>query len=326
MIEPAIASPSPEPQSAQLPLPAAVDPWRFRWSVLLFILALHLLALTAVLPWLFSWLGLAMMFAGLFVFGTVGINLCYHRLLTHRSFRCPRWLERTLTLLALCNLQGSSVRWVAAHRQHHQHSDEQPDPHSPLVNFIWSHFGWLFTQNPDIDNANAVGRYAADLCREPFHLRLEQKQRWLWVVAAHILLFYACGHALGWVMSGNFSEGARLGLSLLVWGVCVRLVVVWHVTWAINSVTHLWGYRNYATSDNSRNNWLLGYFGMGEGWHNNHHADQRSAAHGHRWWEIDITYLTIRFLEIIGLATDVKRPTQRITDNRPVTAEDGIAK
>jgi stearoyl-CoA desaturase (delta-9 desaturase) len=108
--------------------------------------------------------------------------------------------------------------------------------------------------------------------------------------------------------SGRYLGGVQFGASLLVWGVFARTVVVWHVTWSVNSLTHLWGYRNYDTDDNSRNNWLVGLLAHGEGWHNNHHAQQASAAHGHRWWEFDVTYLTIRFLEAIGLAKDVVRP------------------
>ncbi len=100
----------------------------------------------------------------------------------------------------------------------------------------------------------------------------------------------------------------QFGLSLLVWGVFVRTVLVWHITWSVNSVTHVWGYRNYETGDSSRNNWLVGLWSNGEGWHNNHHADQRAAAHGHNWWEFDLTWITIHALEKLGLATDVVRP------------------
>ena len=110
--------------------------------------------------------------------------------------------------------------------------------------------------------------------------------------------------------------GVQFGLSLLVWGVFVRTVAVWHITWSVNSVTHMWGYRNYETDENSRNNWLVGLVSNGEGWHNNHHADQRSAAHGHRWWEFDVTYITIWLLEKFGLATNVLRPSSKLIKGR----------
>ena len=109
-------------------------------------------------------------------------------------------------------------------------------------------------------------------------------------------------------MSGNLWGGIQFASSLLVWGVFVRTVLNWHITWSVNSVTHIWGYRNYETKDNSRNNWLIGLIANGEGWHNNHHADQRAAAHGHKWWEFDVSWLTIRLFEKLGLVHDVVRP------------------
>ena len=292
--------------------PEGVNRWKIRWSIALTLLGIHVLALSAAIPWLFSWSGLILAGVGLYAFGTLGINVCYHRLLTHRSFTCPRWLERALTMLGFCNLQGSSIRWVASHRMHHQHSDSQPDPHTPLVDFIWSHVGWLIVMNPYIDTVSAVGRYAADLCRDSFHMHLEKKFGWMWIWLAHVLVIYAAGMAIGWGLGGSVMTSVQLGLSWVVWAVLVRTVLVWHITWGINSVTHLWGYRNFNTSDNSRNNWLLGYVSMGEGWHNNHHDDQRCAAHGRRWWELDVTYLTIRLLETVKLASHVMRPSRRL--------------
>lgn len=298
-----------------LRLPEEVNRLRLNWFVTIALLGLHIVAMAAVVPWLFSWSGLIMACAGTYVFGTLGINVGYHRLLTHRSFICPRWLERLLALLGFCNLQGSSLKWVATHRRHHQHSDEQPDPHSPLVNFLWSHMGWLVTWNSSTDTMEGLSRYAGDLYQDRFHLEMERKQRWIWVCLAHMLLICGAGMAIGWILAGNIMAGVQLGLSWLVWAVAVRLVFVWHLTWAINSITHLWGYRNFETSDNSRNNWFFGYLGMGEGWHNNHHADQRCAAHGRRWWELDVTYLTILLLHVFGLASRIIKPSAN-TDRR----------
>jgi stearoyl-CoA desaturase (delta-9 desaturase) len=116
------------------------------------------------------------------------------------------------------------------------------------------------------------------------------------------------GFAIGLASTGQIMGGVQFGSSLLVWGVFVRTVAVWHITWSVNSLTHRWGYRNYETGENSRNNWFVALVSNGEGWHNNHHADQRAAAHGHRWWEVDITWLTVRLLAAVGLATDVVRP------------------
>jgi len=238
------------------------------------------------------------------------MTLCYHRLLTHRGFGCPRWLERSFTLLGVCCLQDTPARWVAIHRYHHQHSDEQADPHSPLVAFLWSHMGWLYVENTALRGLFSE-RYARDLLRDRFYLRLERKTIWPWIVALQWVVFYGAGFGFGWLVNGNISEATRLGLSWLVWGVFVRTVTVWHVTWSVNSVTHLWGYRNYDTSENSRNNWIVALLSGGEGWHNNHHAEPRAAAHGHRWWEWDMTYSTIRLLRVLGLAWDVIEPTRQ---------------
>ena len=291
-----------------LSVPSGALPIRISWGVTTVIAAIHLLALLAVIPWLFSWSGLLLGVAGLYVFSTLGINLCYHRLLTHRSFKTYKWVERVLTLLAFCNMQGSSVHWVAAHRQHHQHSDEEPDPHSPLVDFIWSHIGWMLVENDDIHGEAGKNKYAPDLMKDTFHRRMSQNHLWLGVWIIHTLLFFLVGALIGLATTGSMLSGLQLGLSWVVWGVMVRMVAVWHITWAINSVTHVWGYRNYETTDNSRNNWLFGLLAMGEGWHNNHHADQRSAAHGHRWWEVDVTYLSIVLMRCFGLAWDIVKP------------------
>ena len=131
---------------------------------------------------------------------------------------------------------------------------------------------------------------------------------WIWINVAQWLAFYFTGFAVGWAQSGDVMAGVQFGLSLLVWGVFVRTVLVWHITWSVNSVTHLWGYRNYETDEQSRNNVFVGLISNGEGWHNNHHADPRSAAHGHRWWEFDVTYLTVRALAAVGLAPSVFSP------------------
>jgi fatty-acid desaturase len=295
----------------RLPYPESVNRRRIRWDVAVVIVGVHGLAALAAAPWLFSWSGVILAVAGLYVFGTLGINLCYHRLLTHRAFACPKWLERVFVFLALCCLQGAPAAWVAHHRMHHQHSDDQPDPHSPLVHFFWSHMGWLMVENRDLAFVSRYERYCRDLLRDPFYLNLERRGRWLLAYPLHAAAFLLAGLGAGWAIGGDAAAGARLGLSWLVWGVFVRTVLVWHITWSVNSVAHLWGYRTYETGEGSRNNWLVALLSNGEGWHNNHHADQRSAAHGHRWYEVDVTYLTIRVLHALGLAREVILPRDR---------------
>ncbi|TWT42731.1 acyl-CoA desaturase [Botrimarina hoheduenensis] len=280
-------------------------PRRIDWPALATVLTIHLLAATAFSPWLFSWWGVALAIAGCYVFGTLGINLGYHRLLTHRSFRCAAWLEHLLAVLGVCCLEKTPGHFVATHRAHHQHSDREEDPHSPLGSLFWGHVGWVFVENPSLNSAAAYEKYARDVLRDPFYLGLERNLRWVWVYAAHAALFLIAGFGAGWLVSGSAQEALRLGLSVLVWGVFVRTVLVWHITWSVNSIAHTWGYRNYDTRENSRNNFLVGLISNGEGWHNNHHADQRAAAHGHRWWEIDVTYASIRLLRACGLVWDI---------------------
>ncbi|MCH7751233.1 MAG: fatty acid desaturase, partial [Planctomycetes bacterium] len=269
---------------------------------------IHLLACLAFLPWFFSWTGVVLCVLGLYVFGTLGINLCYHRLLTHQGMSAPKWFEHSLALLGVCTMQDSPACWVAMHRIHHKHSDEQTDPHSPWVNFFWGHCGWLMVENRDFLNVNYYQRFSRDILRDPFYMKLERNRKWLWVYAAHTVLFFLVGFAIGLPLRGSAMEAVQFGSSLMVWGVFVRTVFTWHITWSINSVTHVWGYRNYETNDYSRNNILVGLWSNGEGWHNNHHADQRAASHGHRWWEFDLTWQTIRVLEKIGLVKNVVRP------------------
>ena len=285
-----------------------VNPTRVRWRYTLGIPTIHLLACLAFSPYLFSWTGVVLSILGLYVFGTLGINLCYHRLLTHQGLTAPKWFEHSLAILGVCTMQDTPACWVAMHRIHHKHSDDRPDPHSPLVNFLWGHCGWLMFHNREFFNVNCYQRFTRDILRDPFYLKLERNENWLRVYVASIVVFLLAGVGVKLAMGGTALQATQFGLSLVVWGIFVRTVLTWHITWSINSVTHVWGYRNYETNDNSRNNILVGLWSNGEGWHNNHHADQRAAAHGHRWWEFDVTWLTIRLLEKLGLVKDVVRP------------------
>jgi fatty-acid desaturase len=289
------------------------------------IIGFHLLALLACIPWLFSWSGLAWAVAGLYLFGTLGINIGYHRLLTHRGFACPRWLERTLTILGVCCWQGSPMSWVAIHRMHHQHSDDATDPHTPKQNFFWSHMGWFLIHDPAIYDLSTYDRYARDLIRDRFYKTLEKPRTWQRIHLIHWLSFPLLGAIVGGLWSWSLLGALQLGLSWFVWGVAVRTVAVWHITWSVNSVTHVWGYRNFETRDDSRNNWLVGLVSNGEGWHNNHHAQPRSAAHGMRWWELDVSWMTIWVWERMGLAWDVVRPAKRQPDAPPVVVEEKVA-
>lgn len=294
----------------KLSSPLGTQPSRVAWIDATGLTVIHLLALLAFIPWFFSWTGVAVAFVGLYVFGTLGISLCFHRLLTHRGCVCPKPLEHAFALLGVCCLQDTPARWVAIHRRHHEHADQQADPHSPLVDFLWAHIGWLATKNRDLTRLGLCSRYAKDILRDPFYARLERKKFWAGVVLASWFAFFAIGFAAELLAGGSLVDASQFGLSVLVWGVFARTVIVWHTTWLVNSVAHIWGYRNYETGESSRNNIVVGFLSNGEGWHNNHHADPRSARHGHLWWEVDVTWLTIRVLASCGLARRLVTPSQ----------------
>ncbi|MEM1165524.1 MAG: fatty acid desaturase [Planctomycetota bacterium] len=291
----------------RLPLPDTVRGGQLNWPYVITIVGMHVLVLGAFVPWLFTWTGLVVALVGVHVFGQA-INLCYHRLLAHKSATVPKWLEHTFVVMALCCFQDTPAKWVAMHRIHHKHSDEQPDPHSPLVNFLWSHVGWLMIKNPGTHSVSAYQKYASDILRDPFYMSLEKSYTWLGYWLAHVLVFFAAGAGLGALTQGTPMGALQVGLSMVVWGVIVRTVLVWHITWSVNSLTHLFGYSNYTTDDHSRNNWFVALLTVGEGWHNNHHHDPVSASNQHRWWEIDVTYYQIKGLEKLGLAKNVMQP------------------
>lgn len=303
------------PPTARLPVPAAVDRRRIVWPYAIAVGLYHLLALLALLPWFFSWTGVTLAILGLWVFGTLGINLCYHRLLTHRGLVCPKWLEHSFAVLGVCSMQDTPARWVAVHRRHHEHSDRRDDPHTPRAGFFWSHVGWMLVENRDLVGLGIYDRYAKDVLRDRFYRRLERTYLYVGIVLGSWAVFFLAGFTGSLLSGGSAGDAAQFGASLLVWGVFVRIVAVWHITWSVNSLAHIGGYQNYETGEASRNNWFVALLSNGEGWHNNHHADPRSARHGHRAWEIDVVFIVVKMLRAVGLAGNVCEP-----DNRRIAA------
>lgn len=271
---------------------ASKSRFRLNWPHIFWIALIHVGALVA--PFTFSWSGLAVCL-GLYVVTGLGVTMGYHRLLTHRSFKTPRIVEYFLTVLGTLANQGGPLQWVATHRVHHAHSDEEGDPHSPRHGGWWAHMFWWMRFDPVIDDPRFRLQYVRDLVKYPFHRFLEHCHFVLPLLLA-VLLF-----TLGEVCGG-------LGLSWLIWGIFVRTTLVYHATWLVNSATHLWGYRSHQTGDDSTNLWWVALVSFGEGWHNNHHAFQRSARHGLRWWELDVTYLMIRLMSFVGLAREIHLP------------------
>jgi fatty-acid desaturase len=301
------SGPTATSEPARLARPSAVT-GRIVWRYAAPITVLHVLSLAVFWPWLFSWTGVVLWIAGMYFYGGLGINIAYHRMLTHRSFKAPLWLEHFFVFVALCCLEDAPGSWVATHRAHHHETDEQPDPHSPLVSFFWSHMGWLMVENRDVRCYSAYERYARDVLRDPFYMKLQRSMLPLWIYFAHALAYYFVGFVAGYLAFGGVLAGVQFGLSWLAWGAIFRTVCVWHISWTVNSLSHMFGYRNYETADHSRNNWLVALLTSGEGWHNNHHLDPASASNHHRWWELDLMWMIIRSLEMCGLVTDVVRP------------------
>lgn len=269
----------PDPQPEQLKL---------SWVSVGFFTIVHALALLA--PWFFSWSALGITILLHWFLGSIGICLGYHRLLSHRSFQVPKWLEYVIALIGAAALQGGPIFWIAGHRLHHAHTeDEEKDPYSARKGFWWSHMLWILYPKSDFFDADKYFRYAPDLVRDPFYL---------WLDKYFLLLQIPVG--VGLYLLG--------GWSYVIWGMCVRSVFLWHSTWFINSVTHMWGYRTFETNDNSRNLWWAAIVTYGEGWHNNHHAYPNVAKAGWRWWEVDVTWWAIQVLRALGLATKVIMP------------------
>jgi stearoyl-CoA desaturase (delta-9 desaturase) len=248
-------------------------------------------------------------FSFLYLVTGFGITIGFHRLFTHRSFQASPLTIWGLGIAGSMAIEGPLAWWVATHRRHHQHSDEESDPHSPHLHrrpgiagavsaFFHSHLGWTFRKDcTDTD----LRRYAPDILGDQ-RLMIIHRFFPLWVILGLIL-----PAAFGWLAEPN-SRGAFLGF---LWGGLVRVFMVHHVTWSVNSVCHIWGLQDHETGDESRNNLLFGVLALGEGWHNNHHAFPSSARHGLEWWQLDFSWLLIRILAVLGLAREVKSATSK---------------
>ncbi|MBZ5618462.1 MAG: fatty acid desaturase [Acidobacteriia bacterium] len=259
-------------------------PQKINWTNNLVFGLFHAGALAAL--FMFSWRACAVALFLYWMATGLGISMGYHRLHTHRSYRVPLVLEYFFAVCGALTLQGGPIFWVGTHRLHHQRSDQPGDPHSPRDGGWWAHIGWLLVGESHHNDTLLMSKYAPDLAKHRFYIWLND-YHWVPLVALGLLLF-----AIG-------------GVPFVLWGICLRVVVGLHVTWMVNSVTHMWGSRRFATRDDSRNNWWVALLTSGEGWHNNHHAHPTSARHGLAWYEFDLSWIQIRILEFFGVAKSV---------------------
>jgi stearoyl-CoA desaturase (Delta-9 desaturase) len=245
-----------------------------------------------------------------------GVTIGFHRLLTHRAFQTKRWLELTFAVFGSLSVEGSVMDWVADHRKHHAFPDQEGDPHSPhvghgtgLKGLVWAHFGWLLETQGQAD----WKKFAPDLYEDPAMRRIGR--RFPLLVLISLLVPTLADSAL----HGFTFDGALRGF---IWGGLVRIFLVHHVTWSVNSICHVFGKRRFEVSDQSTNVGWLSIVTLGESWHHNHHAFPRSAFHGMRWYEFDISGIVILAMAKVGLASDVVR----ISPERQATKFAGAAK
>ncbi|MFZ0737050.1 MAG: fatty acid desaturase [Candidatus Acidiferrales bacterium] len=267
-----------------------------------FMIAFHVGAVAAL--FFFTWK--AFLVAGFlwWLSASVGIGMCYHRLLTHRGYKTPKWVEYVLTVFATLALEGGPIFWVATHRIHHQHSDRDGDPHSPRDGKWWAHMGWILVGKSMHHDTTTLARYVPDLAKDKFHV---------WITKYHWLPLTVLGFVL-------LAIG---GWPFVFWGIFFRTVFGLQTTWLVNSATHSWGSRRFVTKDLSTNSWWVALLTWGEGWHNNHHAFPISARHGLRWYEIDLNWYGIWVLHKLGLAREVRR-VRLTAQPKPQQNADGV--
>ena len=254
------------------------------WPTTIALILLHAGAIAAL--FMFNWRDVLIAVFMYWLATGLGISMGYHRLHTHRSYQVPLWLEYFFAFCGVMTLEGGPIFWVAVHRLHHQNSDQPGDPHSPRDGAWWSHVGWILLGETKHNNTRMMSKYAPDLAKHKFYQWLNN-YHWVPVVVLAVIML-----AVG-------------GWSLMLWAMCFRIVFGLHATWLVNSATHMWGARRFATRDDSRNTWWVALITFGEGWHNNHHAHPTSARHGLAWYEFDISWIQIQLLKLFGVARKI---------------------
>lgn len=278
----------------------AVEPMKFQAKAVVMVMVIMHLACLGVFLVGFSWPALLVAIA-MYVIRGMGVTTGYHRLLAHRSYKTNRFIQFVVATAGGLAMQGGPLWWVAHHRAHHRDTDKEGDIHSPVTKGMWqSHMGWMMSN----EAFHEQGSNSRDLFKYP-ELKFLQRH-YVWILVLQMLGLYA----LGSLLSLWYPDTSINGLQCLVWGFFVSTVFLWHVTFSVNSVCHRWGSQDYDSNDASTNNWIIGILGFGEGWHNNHHFYPSSARHGLKWWQVDVTWILIRGLCLVGLASDPKIPKE----------------
>lgn len=275
------------PDHEPLELPDLKE-FRIRWPVLISILSIHLLAIPAF--WTFTPDALYAFLFLWFATGCWGITVGYHRMISHRAFSAPPWVRAFHLFWAALSMQQGPISWARQHRAHHKYSDTMADPHPQKYGFFFGHIGWAFLAHRFLGRSPERKEVPLDLLNDPLLVFFERFH--LWFLFGSLVGLYVLG---GWPW--------------FFWAGALRLTFVLHITWAINSVVHRWGYRSFETNDSSVNNPLMGLLAWGEGWHNNHHRYPFSARQGFRWWEVDFSWWWIKALRLLRLANAVKTST-----------------
>ena len=278
----------------------AVEPMNFQAKAVVMVMVIMHLACLGVFLVGFSWPALWVAIV-MYVIRGMGVTTGYHRLLAHRSYKTNRFIQFVVATAGGLAMQGGPLWWVAHHRAHHRDTDKEGDIHSPVTKGMWqSHMGWMMSN----EAFHEQGSNSRDLFKYP-ELKFLQRH-YVWILVLQMLGVYA----LGSLLSLWYPDTSINGLQCLVWGFFVSTVFLWHVTFSVNSVCHRWGSQDYDSNDASTNNWIIGILGFGEGWHNNHHFYPSSARHGLKWWQVDVTWILIRGLCLVGLASDPKIPKE----------------
>jgi len=255
------------------------------WHTAAFMALFHIGAVAAL--FMFNWKALVAAVVLWWISASLGVGMGFHRLLTHRGYKTPKVVEYFLTLCGLLSLEGGAINWVVTHRIHHAHTDAPGDPHTPRDGGWWAHIGWMLKGTAQAHDEAAMARYAPDMVKDRFHVFFNNFY-WVPIVFLAVALL-----AFG-------------GWAFVLWGVFFRVTFNFHSTWLVNSATHMWGRRRFATLDDSTNNWWVALLTFGEGWHNNHHAYPTAARHGLAWYEIDLNWWSIRTLQFLRLASGIR--------------------